>query len=72
MKRRELYFTLGKIKVLQFFNIKFSFNMSYFCHYYFLNSLYFDMAIKPFFKVQNIALINVNYNEKELIKGMKN
>ena len=58
MKRR--YFTLGKIKVPEFFNIKFSFNMSYFCHYYyFFKSLYFDMPIKPSFKVKNIALINV-------------
>ena len=32
------------------------------------NSLYFDMTIKPSLKVQNIALINVNYNEKEVIK----
>ena len=25
----------GNIKVPEFYNIKFSFNMSYFCHYYF-------------------------------------
>ena len=34
----------------------------------FFNSLYFDMTIKPSFKVQNIALINIKYNEKELTK----
>ena len=48
----------------EFFNINFSFNMSYFCNYFFFNSLYFDMAIEPAFKVQNVVLMNVKYSEK--------
>ena len=63
-------FILGKIEVPEFSNIKFSFNMSYFCPYFF-NLRYFDMAMKPSFKVQNIALINVKQNEKELMKLIK-
>ena len=63
-----MYLTLGNKKVPKFFNIIFSFNMSYFCYYYFFNSLFFDMAIKYSLKVQNNTLINVKRNEKELIK----
>ena len=51
-----------KIKVLDVYNIIFSFNISYFFHYYIFNSLCFDMAIKPSFEVQKIALIKVKYN----------
>ena len=54
---REVYFTCyGEIKVPDFYNIKFSINMSYF--------FWLDMFIKPSFKVKNIALINIKYNEK--------
>ena len=69
---REVYYTCeGKIKVLEVYNINFGFSISYFFHYYLFNSLYFDMAIRPLFKVQNFTLINVKYNGKELIKWMK-
>ena len=64
---REEYFTLGKIKVPEFFNIKFSFNMSYFLSSLFFNSFYFDMAIKPYFKAQNIALITLSHSQKKKI-----
>ena len=49
----------------EFFNIKFSFNMSYFCLFFKFNLFHLllliqDMAIKPSFKVQNFALVNAN------------
>ena len=43
------------------------FIISHFFNYFF-NYFYFDMSIKPSFKVQNIALINIKYSKKELIK----
>ena len=63
---REVYFTCqGKIKVPKFYN-KF-YNVIYtgvlICHILviivFFNSLNFDMSMKPSFKVQNIAQINI-------------
>ena len=58
MKRSLYTLTSGKNKVPEFFDKKFSVNISYFWHYFF-NSVYSDMAIKPSFEVQNTALMNV-------------
>ena len=46
--------------------------MSYFCHYYLFNLLYFDMVIKPSFKVQKIALINIKIELERTDKMNKN
>ena len=67
---REEYFTLQKIKVPEFFNIKFSFNMSFFVMIIFLIHFILIWLLSLLLKYK--TLINVKYDEKELIKGMKN
>ena len=67
---REEYFTVQKIKVPEFFNIKFSFNMSFFVMIIFLIHFIFIWLLSLLLKYK--TLINVKYDEKELIKGMKN
>ena len=67
---REEYFTLQKIKVPEFFAIKFSFNMSFFVMIIFLIHFILIWLLRLLLKYR--TLINVKYDEKELIKGMKN
>ena len=67
---REEYFTLQKIKVPEFFNIKFSFNMSFFVMI--ISLIHFILIWLLSLLLKYKTLINVKYDEKELIKGMKN
>ena len=67
---REEYFTLQKIKVPEFFNIKFSFNMSFFAMI--ISLIHFILIWLLSLLLKYKTLINVKYDEKELIKGMKN
>ena len=67
---REEYFTLQKIKVPEFFNIKFSFNKSFFVMI--ISLIHFILIWLLSLLLKYKTLINVKYDEKELIKGMKN
>ena len=67
---REEYFTLQKIKVPEFFNIKFSFNMSFFVMI--ISLIHFILIWLLSLLLKYKTLINFKYDEKELIKGMKN